>query len=102
VRNAGEVGHYFFDRLYGLQDKYPMIGDVRGKGLMIGIEMVKEDRVPNPEAVLRISELCKQKRLLVGKGGLYGNVLRIAPPLNIERGDVEDALRVLDEVLARI
>ncbi len=102
VRNAEEVGDYFFDKLYDLQEKYPIMGDVRGKGLMIGIEMVKENREPNPEAVLKIFELSKKRRLLVGKGGLYGNVLRVTPPLNIGKGDVDEAVKILDEVLAQI
>jgi 4-aminobutyrate aminotransferase len=102
VRNVSEVGSYFFDRLYGLQEKYPIMGDVRGKGLMIGIEMVKEDRAPNPEAVLKVFELSRKKRLLLGKGGLYGNVLRVTPPLNINKGDVDEAVRILDEVMTEI
>jgi len=102
VRNTDEIGRYFFDKLYELQEKYPIMGDVRGKGLMIGIEMVKENRAPDPEAVLKIFEMSKKKRLLVGKGGLHGNVLRVTPPLNISKADVDDAVRILDAVLAEI
>lgn len=102
VENVAEVGAYFFDRLYELQEKYPFIGDVRGKGLMIGIEIVKDNKQPDAETVLKIFELTKEKRFLIGKGGLYGNVLRIAPPLNITKGDVDEGVEILDEVFGKV
>jgi len=102
VQHVAEVGDYFFNKLYELQEKHPSIGDVRGKGLMIGVEIVKENKEPDAQTVLKIFELTKEKRLLIGKGGLYGNVLRITPPLNIEKGDVDEAVKILDEVFGKI
>jgi 4-aminobutyrate aminotransferase len=102
AENAAQVGHYLFEGLRELQKKYTAIGDVRGKGLMIGMEIVKDQKQPDPETVARIFELTKEKQLLIGKGGLFGNVLRITPPINISRGDVDDAVKILDETFDQI
>jgi 4-aminobutyrate aminotransferase-like enzyme len=102
AENAARVGSYFFDKLSELQKKYPCMGDIRGKGLMIGIEIVRDNRDPDPETVLKIFEMTKKKRLLIGKGGLFGNVLRITPPLNINNTDVDEAVVVIDEVLGSL
>ncbi len=100
--NAYVMGKVLRDGLEAIQKKFPkVIGDVRGKGLMQGIELVKDetagDRTPNPEATSRFFEETKKRGLLIGKGGLYGNVIRIAPALNIGKADVEEALRIIDE-----
>jgi len=102
VKHVAEVGNYFFDELHKLQKKYPCIGDIRGKGLMIGIEIVKDNKKPDPETVLKIFEMTKQKRLLIGKGGLFKNVLRVTPPLNISKTDVDDAVVIIDEVFGSL
>src|SRR6202521_5331474 len=99
VENAETVGSYFRDKLDELQRKYPLIGDVRGKGLMQGLELVK-DRVtkePAPEATAQLMERARENGLLIGKGGLYGNVVRLSPMLNISKGDVDEAIRLLDK-----
>jgi alanine-glyoxylate transaminase/(R)-3-amino-2-methylpropionate-pyruvate transaminase len=105
--NAAIMGKLLREGLETLQAKYPKtIGDVRGQGLMQALELVKDetakDRTPSPDATLRIFEATKSRGLLIGKGGLYGNTLRIAPPLNIVRTDIEEALRILDEAFATI
>ena len=73
---------------------------------MIGVELVRDesagDRTPTPETALRIFEETKKRGLLIGKGGLYGNTLRIAPALNITKSDIDEALRILDESFAAI
>jgi 4-aminobutyrate aminotransferase-like enzyme len=73
---------------------------------MQALELVKDetvkDRTPSPDATLRIFEATKSRGLLIGKGGLYGNTVRIAPPLNIVRTDIEEALRILDDAFATI
>jgi len=102
VKHVAEVGNYFFDELHKLQKKYPCMGDIRGKGLMIGIEIVKDNKKPDPETVLKIFEMTKQKRLLIGKGGLFKNVLRVTPPLNISKTDVDDAVVIIDEVFGSL
>jgi 4-aminobutyrate aminotransferase-like enzyme len=105
--NAAAMGKVLHDGLVILQAKYPRtIGDVRGKGLMRALELVKDetarDRTPAPETTLRLFEATKTRGLLVGKGGLYGNTVRIAPPLNIDKSDVEEALKILDESFASL
>ncbi len=103
-KNCREVGSYFRAGLAKLQDKHDLIGDIRGKGLMIGVELVR-DRVTkepaNTEAIALL-EIAKDQGLLVGKGGFYGNVLRIKPPMCITSADVDFALEVLDDALGRV
>src|SRR3984957_1078891 len=102
--NAATVGAYFRASLENLQQKYPLIGDVRGKGLMQGLELVK-DRVtkePAPEATAQLLERARENGLLIGKGGLYGNVIRLSPMLNISKSDVDEAVRLLDKSLSEI
>ena len=67
--------------------KHSLIGDVRGMGLMQAIELVedRESRAPAPEATAALMEAARENRLLIGKGGMYGNVIRISPPLNISK-----------------
>jgi alanine-glyoxylate transaminase / (R)-3-amino-2-methylpropionate-pyruvate transaminase len=90
----------------GLQElatRHPLIGDVRGMGLMLGVELVR-DRVtkePAREETLAVMEHARELGLLIGKGGLYGNVLRIKPPMCITAEDVDFAIDVLDVALAR-
>src|ERR1700740_356167 len=98
LENADRVGSYFRGKLDELQQKYPVIGDVRGKGLMLGLELVN-DRVskePAPTATTQLLERTRERGLLVGKGGLYGNVIRLSPMLNISKGDVDEAIGLLD------
>jgi 4-aminobutyrate aminotransferase len=87
-----------------LQEKYPLIGDVRGKGLMQGMEFVldRTTKEPAPQAVAQLFEETRTRGLLVGKGGLYGNVLRIAPPLTANAEQVAEALEILDHALAAV
>ena len=99
--NAFEVGKYLRDGLEDLQKKYPSIGDVRGMGLMQACEFVKENKVPNPELVGRLFEEMKKERVLIGKGGLYGNVVRISPPLNVTKSEIDDFISAMDSSLSR-
>jgi 4-aminobutyrate aminotransferase len=100
--NAQEVGGYLKDGLIDLQKKYPAIGDVRGMGLMIGVEFVKENKEPDPKFVVSLFEEMKKEGVLIGKGGLYGNVVRISPPLNISKSEVDDFLDAMNNSLGRI
>jgi 4-aminobutyrate aminotransferase-like enzyme len=78
---------------------FPIIGDVRGRGLMIGLELVKDQKTKAyaTEETVRLMDLCKDRGLLVGKGGLYGNVVRIAPPLSINNEEVNTLLKTMGE-----
>jgi 4-aminobutyrate aminotransferase-like enzyme len=97
--NAAVVGGYFRQKLEQLQEKHVLIGDVRGMGLMQALELV-EDRTskqPSPKGTNAVMEEARKRGLLIGKGGFYGNVLRMSPPLNITKADVDEAIRILDE-----
>ncbi|HEX6443904.1 MAG TPA: aspartate aminotransferase family protein [Streptosporangiales bacterium] len=101
--NAREVGAHLFAGLRALQEKHPVIGDVRGKGLMAGVELVEADgRTPSTTAAARLLEGTRERGLLIGKGGLYGNVLRIAPPLTISEREVDEGLQALADALAEL
>ncbi len=103
--NARVQGERLRAGLDELKAHYPrMVGDVRGMGLMQAMELVVDeticDRTPNTEATTKLFEACKERGLLIGKGGLAGNVLRIAPALNITADEIDEALKVLGESLA--
>lgn len=100
--NARVVGDYLHAKLIELKDKHLVIGDVRGKGLMLGIELVKDrlTREPNPEAVLKVFEETKRRGVLIGKGGLYGNVIRTGLMLNTTTDTVDRLVEALDAGLA--
>ncbi|HNY11442.1 MAG TPA: aspartate aminotransferase family protein [Candidatus Wallbacteria bacterium] len=104
VNNAAVVGDYLRQQLMSLYEKYPIIGEVRGMGLMQGIEVVtdRKSKTPNVAAVLKIFEETKKDHLLIGKGGLYGNVIRITPPLNITKGDVDTMTKKLDKAFSAV
>ena len=102
--NAQEVGDYFHQGLEALKEKHALIGDVRGMGLMQGIELVKDRRTKEPatETTNLVMERARANGLLVGKGGLHGNVIRMSPPLNISKADVDQALAALDKSLGEV
>jgi 4-aminobutyrate aminotransferase-like enzyme len=102
VENARVMGQRLRQGLEGLQQKYPVIGDVRGMGLMQGMELVGENKTPDTEALKRLFEATKKNGLLVGKGGLMGNVVRIAPPLNTTKDEIDQALLALDRSFSQL
>jgi alanine-glyoxylate transaminase/(R)-3-amino-2-methylpropionate-pyruvate transaminase len=103
-QHIAEAGGLLRAGLERLQEKYPLIGDVRGMGLMQGVELVKnrQSKEPAPEAVVAVFEQTRARGLLIGKGGMYGNVLRIAPPLIAKKEHVEEALGLLDHAFAQV
>ncbi|HTV12180.1 MAG TPA: aspartate aminotransferase family protein [Acidimicrobiales bacterium] len=97
--NAKTVGAILLTGLRELQERSGIIGDVRGKGLMAGVELVQpRTGAPSPDLATKVLEEARARGLLIGKGGLYGNVLRVAPPLCVSRHEVEEALTILAEV----
>ena len=102
VANAARRGRQLREGLEALKEKYPIMGEVRGMGLMQAVEMVGPDKAPSPEAVARLFELTRRNGLLIGKGGLMGNVVRITPALNVTRDQVDEALARLDRSMAQM
>ena len=98
LRNTEEVGAYLRGKLIDLKDKHPLIGDVRGMGLLQALELVEDrkTKVPATAATLRVMEAARENRILLGRGGLSGNVLRASPPMTIGRADVDEFILRLD------
>jgi len=103
-QRSAEIGGLLQDGLLSLKDKYALIGDVRGRGLMQGLELVvdRETKEPAPKHTNALMETAKRVNLLVGKGGLYGNALRVAPPLSARKEHVEEALEKLDYAFGQV
>ena len=101
--NAAEVGAYIHDKFLELQEKHSIIGEVRGMGLLQALELVedRESKTPSPAQTLAVMEAARENRILLGKGGLYGNVLRVSPPLNISKTDVDEFIKQLDASFIR-
>lgn len=98
--NAVRRGEQLMRRLRDAQAQNPIIGDVRGKGLMIGVELVSDARkTPAVKEAQRVRELCREKGLLVGIGGVYGNVIRLQPPLILTAAQADRAADILEQVL---
>jgi len=103
VERANHIGKILADYLKALQAKYPVIGEVRGRGAMQAIELVKPGtKDPNPEAMNAIVKYCQSKGVLVLTAGTYGNVVRFLPPIVITDDLLKDALGVLEEALASL
>lgn len=102
--NARVVGGRLLRGLRRLQQEHALIGDVRGMGLMVGVELVTDRATKEPAKAetLQVLEQARQMGVLLGKGGLEGNVLRIKPPMCITAADVDFALDVLDRALASV
>ena len=101
---SAERGRQLRTHLLALKDKYPVIGDVRGMGLMQGVELVEDRKTkePAPKRTNKLLEAAKKHGLLIGKGGLYGNVLRIAPSMLVTAREVDDAAERLDKAFAEV
>ncbi len=102
--NCLELGHYILDGLEKLKAKHKIIGDVRGKGLMLGIEFVKDraTKTPGKEECAQAVENARELGLLLGKGGLWGQTIRFAPPMNLTKADADFLLAVLDEAIGAV
>ena len=98
--NTKKVGEHLMRRLKELGDEHPWVGEVRGKGLLIGLELVHEDRAPNAAAAARVQESCRAHGLLIGKGGLYGNVVRLAPPMSLTIEEADEGADIMRRAFA--
>jgi alanine-glyoxylate transaminase / (R)-3-amino-2-methylpropionate-pyruvate transaminase len=102
--NSLKVGNHILAGLDKLKAKHKIVGDVRGKGLMLGIELVKDRATKEPAKAecAQAVEHCREMGLLVGKGGLHGNTIRFAPPMCINQADADFMLAVFDEAFANL
>ncbi|KAG5071079.1 hypothetical protein AAZX31_03G037200 [Glycine max] len=103
-QNAFVVGSHLKERLTALKDKYELIGDVRGRGLMLGVELVtdRELKTPAKNETLHVMDQMKELGVLIGKGGYYGNVFRITPPLCFTKEDADFVADAMDLTLSRM
>jgi 4-aminobutyrate aminotransferase len=104
LRNTEETGAYLRGKLIDLKDKYQLIGDVRGMGLLLAMELVEDRRSKTPAtaATLQMMDAARENRIMIGRGGIYGNVLRLSPPMNINRADVDEFILRLDASFAKV
>ncbi|XP_041028164.1 alanine--glyoxylate aminotransferase 2 homolog 2, mitochondrial-like [Juglans microcarpa x Juglans regia] len=102
--NALAVGSYLKDRLLVLKDKYEIIGDVRGRGLMLGVELVTDRQLKTPAKaeILHVLDQMKELGVLIGKGGFYGNVFRITPPLCFTKEDADFLVDSMDYIMSKM
>jgi 4-aminobutyrate aminotransferase / (S)-3-amino-2-methylpropionate transaminase / 5-aminovalerate transaminase len=99
---SARLGEWLIGRLEELATRHPAVGEVRGKGLMVGVELVdsKQTMTPAAELAIRVRTACRERGLIIGIGGFFGNVLRIQPPLVISEEQLASAVATLDEVLS--
>jgi alanine-glyoxylate transaminase/(R)-3-amino-2-methylpropionate-pyruvate transaminase len=102
--NSLNLGSYILAGLEKLKAKHNLIGDVRGKGLMLGIELVKDQATKEPAKAecAQVLERAREMGMLLGKGGLHGSVIRFAPPMCITRDDADFMLAVFDTAFAAV
>jgi 4-aminobutyrate aminotransferase len=99
--NALKQGSRLRQGLDAIAERCRVVGEVRGKGLMLGIELVAPGSIePSPAAAAGVLEEARRGGLLIGKGGLYGNVLRVAPPLTVSEAEVDEALEILGAAIS--
>ena len=100
--NSKRLGTILFDGLHELQQKFSCIGDVRGRGLMVGIELIEDDdKTPATKLTEAVFENCREMGLLIGKGGYASNVLRIKPPMCVTEEDIAFMLEVLEQAFSK-
>jgi len=104
VERSAVLGAKLREKLEELAYLYPWIGEVRGMGMMQAVELVEDPSTREPSAAkaVAVMEEGRKERLLLGKGGLYGNVLRIAPPMLIGEDELDDGLQRLERAMARV
>ena len=101
VANAERIGRMMKDRLLEIQERSRVLGDVRGKGLVMGLELVhdKKTKEPAPDLTRQVIDRCAENGLLVGAVGVLGNVIRVAPPLVISETEAGQSLDIMEKVL---
>jgi 4-aminobutyrate aminotransferase-like enzyme len=104
IGNADRMGAYLFEGFKDMQKDFPIIGDIRGAGLLIGIELVKDQKTKMPaiSETAEIMEFAKEEGLLIGKGSLLGNVLRLAPSLAISKSECSELLKGMRNAFSKL
>jgi 4-aminobutyrate aminotransferase len=104
VDNARDIGAYLLDGLKTLQRQHTTIGDVRGKGMILGVELVRDRKTKEPAATeaAKVVYRCKDLGLILFYGGIYSNVLEITPPLVMTREQADEGLDIIDRALADV
>lgn len=101
--NADAVGRFLKHELELIATDSPLVGEVRGEGLMLGVELVRPGSTdPAPEAAVRMLELARERGVLIGRGGLYGNVLRVTPPMTVTLGEAREAVASIGDALREL
>ncbi|MFX0107267.1 MAG: aminotransferase class III-fold pyridoxal phosphate-dependent enzyme, partial [Candidatus Hodarchaeota archaeon] len=102
LKKAKNLGDFVMKELKSLQEDHKIVGDVRGQGMMIGIELVRDRTTKEPatQEMLQVMEFCREKGLLIGKGGLDNNVIRFQPPLELTKDQIEVACSILDDAFS--
>lgn len=100
VGNAAIMGQYLIDDLRDLQVDHPVIGDVRGRGLMVATEFSSADGKPDAETTTAVQKACLDRNLLLLSCGSYKNVIRWIPPLIVSPGQIDEALSIFKEALS--
>ena len=104
LERAAKLGAELKKKLQALQEDHKIVGDVRGQGMMLGIELVKDRETKEPaiQEMLQIMEYCREKGLLIGKGGLDNNVVRLQPPLELTSEHIDEACEILGEAFSKV
>ncbi len=101
LENAKKMGKIFEERLPKLKELSPYVGDVRGRGMIWGIELVedKETKEPAPQRMRKLIDLCAERGLLIGSVGMFGNVVRVGPPLVITEEQMHESIDIMEECI---
>lgn len=104
IENSKNIGNLMKERFLKIMDEVPELGDVRGRGLVIGLEFVKDKKTKEPaqEFTRRLLLKCAEKGLLIGIVGTYGNVVRVAPPLVISEDEAEESLEIMERAIKEL
>lgn len=104
LERAAKLGSELKKRLLSLQEDHEIVGEVRGQGMMLGIELVRDRDTKEPamQEMLTIMEYCREKGLLIGKGGLDNNVIRLQPPLELTNEQIDEACTILGEAFSKV
>ncbi len=98
--NSKEMGNRLIEGISKAVEDSPVIAEIRGRGLMVAIETVVPDSIePNADAAAQLMEAARASGLLIGKGGLYGNVIRIAPPMTVTAEEIDEGIAILNEAI---